>query len=268
MTYIGYYDGNFLPQNEMPLAPENLAFTRGFAAFELLRTYDREPFYLEDHLERFFFSIASLYLPKPQVDLKKVIDHLLLLNRDGELVFRLYYTELEKRTLLVVLTDKVVSPSDEEYEKGIAVITTPLQRTLVRSKTTCYLAGQLALKQAALQKATEAIFLSTKNELLELTRANFFCVIGQKLYTPKEGILLGITRKIVLAHAERLGIGVVEGPILETAIPTFSEAFLTSSIKEIVPIRKIDQAIIPIGPLSHILRRIFQSRECPNLSSI
>ncbi len=268
MTYVGYYNGAFLPQDKIALPIENLGFTRGFGAFELLRTYDRTPFYLQEHLARFLFSIDSLYLPQPQVDLEGVIRNLFILNPEGELVIRLYYTECDDKTCLLILTGPVISPTEEEYQKGIAVITTPLARTLVHSKTTSYLAGQVALKQAAKVGATEAIFLSPNDELLELTRANFFCVIEGKLHTPKEGVLLGITRKVVLFHAQELGIPVVEGPISRKAIPTFSEAFLTSSIKEIVPIRKIDEEVIPIGPLSHILRRVFQSIECPNLSSI
>ncbi|MBS0586260.1 MAG: aminotransferase class IV [Verrucomicrobia bacterium] len=253
MSYVGYYNGAFLKECDIHLPIDNLAFTRGYSAFELLRTYKQEPFYLEAHLERFFASIALLELPKPTVNLEEIIQRLLILNPNEEFVFRLYWSE----DLLVILTGKVVELPPSLYQNGIAVMTTPLARTIPLAKTTNYLAGQIALKQASRLGADEALYTNQEDELLELTRANFFCVMEDKLYTPKEGILFGITRRVVIEAAKELGIEVVEGPIEKKEIPHFKEAFLTSTLKEVLPISKIDSFAIPMGPLAKELRAAF-----------
>jgi branched-chain amino acid aminotransferase len=82
--------------------------------------------------------------------------------------------------------------------------------------------------------------------VLEATRSNFFVFRGDTLITPRTGVLIGITRNVVLSLA-RGRFTIEERPILLEELSTVDEAFLTSSSKEITPIVQIDNWTIGDG---------------------
>mgnify|MGYP000499897422 CR=1 FL=1 len=259
MAHFCFQNGNFLPQSEAKLEITNLAFTRGYGAFELFRTYEFTPFFLKEHLARFQNSANVLGLHYPK-SVELVIERLLKKNNTPNLVFRLYLSEDESgESQFIVLCDPITLPPESQYERGIPIITTNLTRHFHEIKSTCYLAALVSLKEAAKKGAEDALFKNSKGELLELTKSNFFAVIDGILRTPKEGILFGITRSIVLELANKLDLEILEGPIEEREIPRIEEAFCTSTIREILPLSKIDTHTIPLGPITRKLQAAFRA---------
>ena len=63
---------------------------------------------------------------------------------------------------------------------------------------------------------------------------------------------------MVLKIASDLFIPVEERPILESEIETLDEAFQSSSIKELVPIVKIDDKIIGDGKAGSLTKRLIE----------
>ena len=53
---LWYVNGNWVHPNEATLSINDVAILRGYSAFEALRTYDRRPFHLDDHLARLYHS--------------------------------------------------------------------------------------------------------------------------------------------------------------------------------------------------------------------
>ena len=94
--------------------------------------------------------------------------------------------------------------------------------------------------------ATDALFVNERDHVLEATRSNFFIFRGDTLVTPNRGILLGITRNVVLELA-RGKFPIEERPILLDELALADEAFITSSSKEITPVIQIDDRIIGDG---------------------
>jgi branched-chain amino acid aminotransferase len=263
MQFVCYHNGEYLFQNSASISTTDLGFTRGYAAFELIRTYGFAPFYLREHLERFKKNGNFLLLDYPN-NVEEVVLTLIKKNNEPNLVIRLYLSEDEsgKRQFLV-LCDPIVVPPIEQYENGISVITTELMRHFHPIKSTCYLSALLSLKEAAKHNAEDAIFLSGEGDLLELTKSNFFAVMNETLYTPNEEILLGITRSIVIDLAKELHIKIEEARIPLSALPTIEEAFSTSTIREILPISKINSQKIPIGPITKALKEAFKVKNHP-----
>jgi branched-chain amino acid aminotransferase len=97
---------------------------------------------------------------------------------------------------------------------------------LAAIKSTSYLDGILAAREAQAQGADEALLLNTQGRLAESTIANLFLVIDGQLVTPpvNEGALPGVMRADIIGHEN-----VHERPLSEDDLWRASEAMLTNS---------------------------------------
>ncbi len=134
----------------------------------------------------------------------------------------------------------------ERFTRGYYLITTRLQREVPEAKTSNYTAAVRALKEAARRGADDALFVNGQGHVQEATRSNFFIFRGQTLVTPREEVLIGITRNVVLDLA-RGRFPIEERPILLEELALADEAFITSSSKEIVPVVRVDDQVIGNG---------------------
>ena len=150
------------------------------------------------------------------------------------------------KPMLAVLITPLGERNTQHFARGIKLITTHLQRTLSDAKTSNYVTAILALKEAARRGANDVLFVNEQGHVLEVTRSNFFIFRGDTLITPRTGVLIGITRNVVLSIAhDRFAIE--ERPILLEDLSTADEAFITSSSKEIVPVVQVDNWAIGDG---------------------
>ena len=266
MQFVCYQNGEFCSNIELPAT--HLGFTRGYAAFELLRTYNYVPFRLQEHLERFQRTAKKLLLPYPD-SIEFAVHSLIEKNDLPDLLIRLYLSEdeISGEPHFIALTGPVPIPSEKQYLEGITIITTSLERQFSDIKTTAYLSAIIALKEAASQGAEDALFVRKSGDLLELTKSNFFGVFKNKLYTSEEGVLHGITRNVVLEIAHELSIPVEKSALPLSLVPYLEEAFATSTTREILPISKINSTPIPLGPIAQALRSQF-SQKIPDSSII
>jgi len=93
-------------------------------------------------------------------------------------------------------------------------------------------------KQEAVNSGfNDVLFYNEKNELLEASTSNIFGVRGGKLYTPplSDSILPGTIRQLLIEN-----MNVKEKEIPVSKIESFDYFFLTNSIAEIQPVKKID----------------------------
>ena len=147
----------------------------------------------------------------------------------------------------------------QRFAKGCKLITTKLHRNAPEAKTANYIAAVRALKEAVRLDATDALFVNERDHILEATRSNFFIFRGDTLITPHRGILVGITRNVVLDIARSKFI-IEERPILLEELALVDEAFITSSSKEITPVVQIDDRIIGDGKpgrRTYLLEQLF-----------
>ena len=143
----------------------------------------------------------------------------------------------------------VASQPAKQWPDSEAVHVCPWARNehsaLVGLKTTSYAENVLALTAAQEQNCSEALFLNTAGFLCEGTGSNVFVVIEDTLITPplSSGCLAGITREIILEL-----IDVVERDVHPTDFALISEAFLSSSTRDVIPISRIDDLALPNIP--------------------
>lgn len=253
---LWYVGGRWVHPNEATLSINDVAILRGYSVFESLRTYHRRPFHLTEHLHRLSHSaeLIDLEIPYTRDFVAEVIQEIISRNAYTHATIRILVTggESEDGTLpsgkptLAVLITPLGERDMERFARGYKLITTRLQRTTPEAKTTNYTAAVRALKEAERHGAADALFVNEEDHVLEGTRSNFFVFKGDTLITPRQGVLMGVTRNVVLTLAQGR-FAIEERPIQFDELVHVDEAFITSSSKEIVPVVQIDDMVIGNG---------------------
>lgn len=152
--------------------------------------------------------------------------------------------ELGARTRTLYSFRPLVLPSPEVYASGVAVrIADGLERSAPEVKGTAFIAARAA--RPKLEDDYESILVDREGLLLECVMSNLFLVQGSCLRTAGHGVLPGITRETVLAAGRALGMQVREEAVHRDEVGAMDEAFLTTSVRGLVPIVRIDGA--PVG---------------------
>jgi len=251
-----YRDGEWVHPNEATISLHDIAVLRGYSAFEALRTYDRRPFHLAEHLERLYRSAAliDLQIPSTREEIAGVVRESIARNPYRHASVRLLVTGGESedgmlatgRPKLIVMTSPLGERDLQRFARGVCLITTRLQRDIPQAKTSNYTAAVRALKEAGRRAADDALFVSAQGHVQEATRSNFFLFRGETLVTACDEVLYGITRQVVLDLA-RGRFPTEERPLLLAELALADEAFITSSSREIVPVVQIDEQVIGEG---------------------
>jgi branched-chain amino acid aminotransferase len=253
---ICYLNGKYVPFDQACLPLNDLGLVRGYGVFDFLRTYNGVPFKLTEHVQRLQNSakLIGLSLPWSTAEIAEITQNTLTHNHLPEANIRIvvtggasadFITPLGQPSLMVIVTPVSQYPQ-EYYEQGIKVITVPIERFIPKAKSLNYISAIGALQQAKQTNAVEALYVNSQGEVLEGTTTNFFVFRGSQLITPKEGILNGITRDVILELAKDR-FEIVEQSIAFSQLNHCDEAFITSSTKEIMPVVQIDELYISQG---------------------
>jgi branched-chain amino acid aminotransferase len=274
-------DGRIVSPEQAVVSVFDRGFLYGDSVFESWRTYGGVPFALGDHLTRLERSAARVLiaLPVSLASLREEILSAVASHGSAESYVRLTLTrgvgralgldpELAERPLRVVFVSTLSPPPAELYERGIAAITYRAERpsdapAVADAKIGNYLLAVLAMRAARAQGAAEALLEDASGHILEGSTSNVFAVIAGKLVTAPEtaAILPGITRAHALALASELGLAIELYSPLKSELLRADEVFISSSIRELVPVVSIDgQRVGPgePGPITRELLRRFR----------
>jgi branched-subunit amino acid aminotransferase/4-amino-4-deoxychorismate lyase len=225
------------------------ALLRGGAAFETIRVYGGKPFLLDDHLVRFRFSAGALALPG--TDGADDLVALVVGAAPPDHVLRLYRT-----SQALVATAAPLPPGlDELRARGLTLKTFDVGEPttlLAGAKTTSYDVSFAARREAEHAGADDALLVGA-GCVLEAATANVWWRRGDELSTPavRPGVLPGVTRAFV-----RSVESVREGAFPLAELLTADEAFLTSSIREVMPVVAIDGTRIGDGRPGPVAARL------------
>lgn len=263
-----YVDGRYLPAEQAVVPADDLAVLRGYGVFDFLRTYGGKPFFLREHLRRLRRSARQILLDCPWSleTLEEIVMETLRRNHLDEANIRIVLTGGSSpdsitppaKPRLVVMVTPLWQAPEWWRRRGIKVITVPAARYLPTAKTINYIPAIMALRRAAEQDAVEAIYCDEDGRLQEGTTSNFFLFFGDTLATPGKNVLEGVTRGVVAEiAADRFPLE--QRDIRKTDLLEASEAFLTSSNKEIVPIVRWDELTIGDGKPGERTQRMLQA---------
>ncbi len=276
-------DGTLLAD---PLAPAIPVFDRSYlygdSLYEVVRTYGGRFLYMEEHLMRLAKS-AELCRMKLSHPLSRYRDEcektlgafharpglaeveaycrIVLSRGTGKIGFG---TEnIFTPTTFSVIVQPLGAPTDAQWETGYRYRVVDRIRNDRRAqdpaaKTGNYLNSLLAYLEGTAEGFDDALLLDADGFLTEGTTFNLFYVKrGIVVTSPfSSGILDGITRKQVVALAREAGIEVREVLYPKERLYAADEAFMTSTIKEVAPVVRIDDRKIGNGKPGKITRKL------------
>jgi branched-chain amino acid aminotransferase len=267
-------------------------FLYGAGLFETMRAYNGTVFRLDDHISRLLSSAKALSI-EHQYNKEYLTDSVYKVlkannliearpvrkNPDAELPNKLQISNGAR--LRMTLSAGVMSQSQEKtnatllitaanlqpypanyYSKGVLVVLCPSRQNIsdptCGHKTTSYFSRMLALKQAHLKKAAEALWFTTDGRLAEGCISNVFLVKDSKIFTPtaKTPVLPGIARKTVCELAIANKIELAEKDLSIDDLLGADEVFITNVIMQVMPIVGIEKHNVSDGKPGKLTKKI------------
>lgn len=252
-----------------PVDPEQATisvFDRGFlygdSIYETMRTSGGRIVELTAHLQRLRFSGAGIGLEVPfdEAWIRERLAETLAAAGNDEARIRLVVsrgtgpisldTRDSESPLLAIFVQKLEPVPAASYARGISariVDRTHMQIGREGLKTGNYLPNIVALRRAISADADDAIMCSASGAISEGATSNVFRVVDGRLETPPlgVGVLAGITRQLILLLAREQAIPGDESSFSPEQLRASGEVFLTSSVRGVMPVTRLDDA--PVG---------------------
>jgi branched-chain amino acid aminotransferase len=232
-------DGAIAPAAEARIPVTDEGLLRGYGAFEVIRLYGGRPFALEDHYARLARTCAGLRLESDLNGLRAEVAALLEAAAPGDALLRLVVTRGGRRIA-------IIEPLPARLAVArVTTVTYSPTRILDGLKTLSYAANLLAGVIAHERGCDEALLVTPHGRVLEGPTWTFFWVRDGELLTPPldERILASVTRVRLLEEC-----AVTEEPCTLDDLRAAEEAFIASTVREVMPIVSIDGRPLPAAP--------------------
>jgi branched-chain amino acid aminotransferase len=275
-------DGELVSPDHAKVSVLDRGFLYGDSVFETVGTYGGKPYALMPHLERLRQSAERVFISLPLgLDaLAKEVMTAIASSGNRESYVRIMVTrgvgplgldpEHAADPLRVIIVSELKKPPEASYENGISAITHVTRRTAEATpaegaKIGNYLVNLIATREARRAGAEEALLVDARGLVVEGATSNIFAVVRDVLMTPPvdAGALAGITRAGILRVAAELGMRQEFRALRVDELRAADEVFISSSIRELLPVVRIDAVSIgggTPGPWTGKLLRAFRAQ--------
>jgi D-alanine transaminase len=276
MSPIVYFNGAYVPKDEVRISPDDRGFVFADGIYEVLRSYGGRLFELELHLRRLANGLAALEIGGVDVPgFATVFPDVLARNGLGASEATIYLqitrgaaprTHWFPNPLpppTVYVEAKPLSPRADPAV-GVAVITVPdIRWARCDIKAIAILPNTLANQRARAAGAIEAVFVRD-GVAIEGTSSAFFAVIDGEVRTAPANnyILPSVSRAVTLRLCRQHGIPHAETPVFVQELPRAAELFLASTTLEVMPIVQVDGWAVRDGrpgPIATRLNALFRA---------
>jgi branched-chain amino acid aminotransferase len=261
---VAWIDGGLCPVDEATVAWTDHGVVVGDGAFEALQIVRGMPFAATRHIRRLRGTLEALAIPAPD-------DELLLSAMRAVIAANAMATGKLRVTVTAGSgplgsgeptgpPHAFVAAAGLDRRPPAVAVTVPWSRNergaLAGLKTTSYAENVRALRYAHERGAGEALFANTRGELCEGTGTNVFVVIDGLPRTPplSSGCLAGVTRALVLEMTDA-----VEERLPVDALLAADEVFLTSSLRNVQPMERVDARALGAAPVAEAVAARFDS---------
>ena len=260
---VAFLNGDFFSASMARISAGDRGFLYGDGLFETIRVHDARPFLWEWHMMRLTDGAVSLGIALPQTteSLLSNVHELIRRNSMSESVMRIALsrgvgergygvTGEEQPTLLITQHSPPSNPA-----KPLSLVSTSARVAvgdpLAKVKSANKLGSILAKRDAAAQGADDGLILNSDGNVTETSSANLFWVEGGTLHTPplSDGVLPGVTRRLVVGLASALGQAVREESVASDRLQQADAVFVTSAATGVIAVGQVNGGALGTHPL-------------------
>ena len=263
-----YFNGKIVSANESLIHPDDLGVLRGYGVFDVMKTVNRKIFLFDEHFKRLNDSADYLgvKLPAKKSEIEEAIKKLISKNKIKQASIRIVLTggrsadamHFDSNTPTFYILVSEFKPLEEGlYKKGVKLAMVEHSRDVAEIKTTNYVEAVKAINKLQKKEKFFEILYVSNGLMLEASTSNFFAFIGDKLVAPKDNILKGITRNLVIKLAKK-EFKVEERELKKEELNLMTEAFIAATNKDIVPVVQIDDKKIGEGKPGKNTKRMME----------
>lgn len=279
-------NGKIIPVEEANVSVFDRSFLYGDSLYEVVRTYQGKPFRLKEHLIRMEKSAALCQMKFTQTidefetEMLKSIDvfraqpgkakedvyvRIIVSRGSGKIGFGL--GNVESDSFYAIIVEPISMFPNRPFEHGTKLQISKRTRNHPNAldpamKSGNYLNSLLAYLTAAEKGYDDALMLDHQGFMTEGTTFNVFYVNRGIVATPPldVGILDGITRRAIINLCIEMGIPCREVRFPKDYLYDADEVFVSSSLKEVLPVVDLDGKKInkgKAGPITAKLKEAF-----------
>jgi len=274
-----YVDGEIVDEKNAVVSVFDRGFLYGDSVYEVTRTAGGRPVDGRRHLDRLERSAAAIGLELPaRAVVERAIDDTLAAAANPDSYVRVIVTRgggdigldpaLADGPVLIVIVRPLELPPASFYTDGVEVALVDVRRNWRRAldpaiKSGNYLNNILGLREARGRGAYECVMLNSEGWLTEGSTSNIFIVRGGAVRTPAlvHGLLAGITRGRLMELAEAEGHPAAEAHLGPDDLHRAEEAFLTSSLRGVMPVVRVDGGPVGSGAPGPVTQRLAATYE-------
>ena len=273
-------NGNLILENEAFIPVKNSGFLYGDGLFETIKVHKGRIFLLEEHILRLYSSLSFFNyrisgLKDFKNKIKENIDELIriknLATKDafvkivvcrGEYKNRMDY-KTSQETLIIIFAEEFKGYPATAYLEGVDVVISSIKRVsyqneIYRHKVLSYFENIFSRNEAISKGASESIFISADDFILEGSVSNIFLISKETVLTPSLdfNILAGIIRGKVLKICRDNNIEAKEEKLKPKDLNEADEIFITNSLIGILPVKKIEDYVLKKEVPGNLTKRI------------
>lgn len=259
---VVWFNGQFI-DGFLPLDPHDRGFLLGDGIFETVAVINHKPLWLDEHLQRMSHAAAELGIAFKAEGLFAGLTEVL---KKSQAQFEALRITLSRGKTSRGLSGSGTSPSllitlDEFDAKNLfqpcGLKVSKVRRNEFapssRLKTLSYIDGITAAREVA-KDADDALMLNTRGHVASSTVANIFLMQGRELITPAlaQGILPGITRRVLLDNAKRMGFTPAEKTVSLEDLFRAEAVFLCNSLRFLRQVTQLNGEPLGKRPLDDL----------------
>ena len=275
---IVYLNGKFLPIEDAKVSVLDRGFIYGDGVYELIPVYRRQPFRLPEHLARLQHSLDGIRLANPHTEAEwtSIVGEIVARQPfDNQGVYFQVTRGVAKRdhtfpkdvpATVFMMSNPLATPSAEQVERGVAVVTAEDNRWQRCDLKTISLVGNVLMRQLAADADAVETVMFRDGYLTEASASNVLVTIGGTIVAPPKDrfILPGITYGATWDFAREVGIPFEIRRVGKAETLGADEMWLTSSTKEVLAVTTLDGKPFAggkPGPLFRKMHAHFQTRK-------
>jgi branched-subunit amino acid aminotransferase/4-amino-4-deoxychorismate lyase len=275
---VACIDGDYVPVHEARIPLLDQGFMKSDLTYDVPAIWDGRFFRLDDHLDRFERSCGLLRLnsPMPRAEIRDRLVEMIAMSgiRDAYVMmivtrglrYLRQYAPEDCANFCYLMVTPYLWVMDEEKQKtgGEAVVARTVRRTPPGAidptvKNLQWGDFTRGLLEARDRGAVYPILTDGDTNITEGSGFNVMLVKDGRLYTPRRGVLEGVTRKTVMELAERLGFPCSMDDVPVERAYDCDELFMVTTAGGVMPITRLDGQPVGDGNVGPVTKTLWKA---------